>query len=292
MRRDAESLLANTAPGSFLIRVGESRIGYSLSYKTANCYRHFMIDVVKGYNCRLSGDPKMYQSLQELVQFHMRHPIYPFNEILSHPCGQKTNSATDYGDLFKHANDPITNNHHMKSTVNTLPVPGTMHNGMHMLPTPTPGLPTAFTPVPPPRRNKSKDCVPQMPHPPNMPPMFAPQPVMGLYPFLPQQVPLSGNGFVPVLQNGQIQWNYPNPAVNPSLPPNTNGMARFPTPVQCAMGMQAPLHPIATHAWPVNTGNFVPAGHPSTNPGPQQNVGNKLSAEEYKQPPPFAPGFY
>ncbi|KAM9330598.1 hematopoietic SH2 domain-containing protein [Gastrophryne carolinensis] len=100
-RRDAEDLLKDRTPGCFLIRVSESRIGYSLSYRTKDRYRHFMIDVLEDQQFCIVGDTAVHKTLDDLVKFHTKSPLYPYNEILTQPCGQKTHSATDYEELFE-----------------------------------------------------------------------------------------------------------------------------------------------------------------------------------------------
>lgn len=114
-------------PGYFLIRVSESRIGYSLSYRQVfaglkgalfqslhsrpqstvespilfillniqsltlsaedRC-RHFMIDVLEDGHYTVVGESRRHRFLQDLVDFHRRAPIIPFNEVLTVACGQ------------------------------------------------------------------------------------------------------------------------------------------------------------------------------------------------------------
>ncbi|CAJ0958973.1 unnamed protein product [Ranitomeya imitator] len=103
MHLEAEDLLKDKTMGCFLIRVGESRIGYSLSYRTVDRYRHFMIDVFKDQQCILSGDARVHNTLEDLVNFHIQHPLYPYNEVLTQPCGQKASSGADYEELFENS---------------------------------------------------------------------------------------------------------------------------------------------------------------------------------------------
>ena len=42
--QDGEDLLAGTPSGTFLVRVAESRFGYSLSMQFQGRFKHFMID--------------------------------------------------------------------------------------------------------------------------------------------------------------------------------------------------------------------------------------------------------
>lgn len=125
--RTAEELLMSKPPGYFLIRVSESRIGYSLSYRQVfaglkgalfqslhsrpqstvespalfNLFnmqsltlsaedrcRHFMIDALEDGHYIVVGESRRHRFLQDLVDFHRRAPIVPFNEVLTVACGQ------------------------------------------------------------------------------------------------------------------------------------------------------------------------------------------------------------
>ncbi|XP_030228511.1 hematopoietic SH2 domain-containing protein homolog [Gadus morhua] len=85
-RKDAEALLMCKPPGYFLVRVGESRNGFTLSYRATDRCRHFMIDALQDGNYTLTGESTRHRSLQDLVDFHSRTPIMPFNEALTVPC--------------------------------------------------------------------------------------------------------------------------------------------------------------------------------------------------------------
>lgn len=123
--RLAEELLMSKPPGHFLIRVSESRIGYTLSYRWVflqnwrgfvssthsvlrvkvpltllslslwHCplsaderCRHFMIDVLVAGQYMIVGENRRHQSLQDLVEFHRRTPIMPLDQVLTVACGQ------------------------------------------------------------------------------------------------------------------------------------------------------------------------------------------------------------
>lgn len=107
-RKTAEERLMAKPPCYFLIRVSESRIGYTLSYRAEDRCRHFMIDVLKDGHYIIVGEKIRHRFLQDLVDFHRRTPIMPFCEVLTVPCGQ---GKTDYADLLfplKHSS-PNTN---------------------------------------------------------------------------------------------------------------------------------------------------------------------------------------
>ncbi|XP_058256837.1 hematopoietic SH2 domain-containing protein homolog isoform X1 [Hemibagrus wyckioides] len=87
-RKQAEEMLMTKPPGYFLIRVSESRIGYTLSYRADDYCRHFMIDMLPGNQCEIVGENLRHCSLQDLVDFHSRTPIHPYTELLTVACDQ------------------------------------------------------------------------------------------------------------------------------------------------------------------------------------------------------------
>ncbi|XP_072294920.1 hematopoietic SH2 domain-containing protein homolog [Eucyclogobius newberryi] len=97
-RKTSEELLMCKPPGYFLIRVSESRIGYTLTYRAKDRCRHFMIDPMKdGYI--ILGDDRHHRLLEDLVDFHRKFPIEPFSDLLTMPCGQISH-VTDYEELL------------------------------------------------------------------------------------------------------------------------------------------------------------------------------------------------
>ncbi|XP_054434653.1 hematopoietic SH2 domain-containing protein isoform X2 [Pteronotus mesoamericanus] len=101
---DAESLLESEPLGSFLIRVSHSHVGYTLSYKAPGCYRHFMVKLLDNGSFLIPGEDKTHASLDALVTFHQQQPIRPHGELLKQPCGQKDPTSMDYEDLFLYYN--------------------------------------------------------------------------------------------------------------------------------------------------------------------------------------------
>lgn len=87
-------------PGYFLIRVSESRIGYTLSYRAGDRCRHFMIDALEDGHYIILGENRRHRFLQDLVDFHRRTPILPFTEVLTVACGQISKDNTDYAELL------------------------------------------------------------------------------------------------------------------------------------------------------------------------------------------------
>ncbi|XP_048416028.2 basic proline-rich protein-like [Stegostoma tigrinum] len=98
-RREAEELLKNKSQGCFLIRVGESRIGFSLSYRGFDRCRHFIIDVTTSGQYNITGQSIFHNSLQDLVNYHTQFPIDPYNECLTVPCRQLSQSTVHYEEL-------------------------------------------------------------------------------------------------------------------------------------------------------------------------------------------------
>lgn len=99
-RKMAEELLMPKPPGYFLIRVSESRIGYTLSYRAEDRCRHFMIDALEDGHYIILGENRRHRFLQDLVDFHRRNPIVPYTEVLTVACGQTSNDHTDYAELL------------------------------------------------------------------------------------------------------------------------------------------------------------------------------------------------
>lgn len=97
-RKVAEDELKCKPPGYFLIRVSESRVGYTLSYRAEDRCRHFMIDVLPDNQFIIVGETTHYRSLHDLVAFHRRSPILPYNELLTVACEQ--GGKSNYAELF------------------------------------------------------------------------------------------------------------------------------------------------------------------------------------------------
>jgi len=69
-REDSERLLMNSAEGSFLVRVSERIWGYTLSYRTASGFKHFLIDASGDYYSFLGVDQNHHATLADLIDFH------------------------------------------------------------------------------------------------------------------------------------------------------------------------------------------------------------------------------
>lgn len=123
-RKTAEDLLMPKPPGYFLIRVSESRIGYTLSYRAEDRCRHFMIDALENGQYEIVGENRRHQALQDLVDYHRRSPIMPFSQVLTVACGQSSNDMTNYAELLFPQKHPKTNS---SLHPNNLLFPGTSH---------------------------------------------------------------------------------------------------------------------------------------------------------------------
>ncbi|KAK7125339.1 hypothetical protein R3I93_020882 [Phoxinus phoxinus] len=98
-RRQAEDLLIDKPLGCFLVRVGESREGYTLSFRGADRCRHYMVEMQTNGKYVILGEDRAHSSLTDLVQFHSQVGIKPFMELLTVPCGQMCDREPDYEEL-------------------------------------------------------------------------------------------------------------------------------------------------------------------------------------------------
>ncbi|KAK7115853.1 myosin-IIIb-like isoform X2 [Littorina saxatilis] len=97
-RKESERLLKDKIIGSFLIRVSESRFGYTLSFKDKNRVRHYMIDQLKNGKFIIIGEPKVHRTLHTLIAYHRKVKISNWEGLLTVPCGQN-HGECDYIDL-------------------------------------------------------------------------------------------------------------------------------------------------------------------------------------------------
>ncbi|XP_056407967.1 hematopoietic SH2 domain-containing protein-like [Hyla sarda] len=300
-RKDAEDLLKDTAIGCFLIRVSESRIGYSLSYRTLDRFRHFMIDVLKDQQCILAGDTIIHNTLEDLVNFHKQHPLCPYHEFLTQPCGQKTSSGADYEELFENRSTTQTSFHSPEHS----PI------GISMLPT----LPveTHNPPVPPRRLQTSYSFNSQI-----MTPACNPTSVNRLYPLLPTELQKTGNTVPlipsehrPITKSQSVDLPHPNTAHSSNWPSKNerlgnsskkplkacksamNKAVSFMKEGDIAQDLKKMENTMAAHMKNVKDsfGRFGQTGQKNSSPTLQKRSRQPSVPEEYTAPPPFAPGF-
>ncbi|XP_059821320.1 SH2 domain-containing protein 4B [Hypanus sabinus] len=99
-RREAEDLLKKKTTGSFLIRISERMIGYCLSYRSSDGYKHFLIDSSKDSYTFFGVDQLQHATLADLVEYHKDEPVtFAGAELLREPCGQQ-GDPPDYDYLF------------------------------------------------------------------------------------------------------------------------------------------------------------------------------------------------
>ncbi|XP_018411168.1 PREDICTED: hematopoietic SH2 domain-containing protein [Nanorana parkeri] len=301
-RKEAENLLQDKTPGCFLIRVSESRIGYSLSYRILDRYRHFMIDILKDQQCIIAGDTRIHLTLDDLVKFHKQFPLHSYNEILTLPCGQKSDASKDYEELFEDR----------KTFATPLPMPSKASVGALAASGAT--LQPACPPIPRRRCQTPKPSSETLSTPCILPPN---QPVNRLYPTLPTQLPMSNNSHF-VLSNTHPAMTKSNSLDSPFPPEalDTNSQIKqeemqghtsakplkayrnavtksvsLMTEGKIAQDFKKMETAMATHLRSVKE-NFERFGQTGQRDGsPKLKVKHTTIPEEYKAPPPFAPGF-
>eukprot|EP00053_Salpingoeca_punica_P014990 m.136990 g.136990 ORF g.136990 m.136990 type:complete len:417 (+) comp16595_c0_seq2:493-1743(+) len=86
-RKGAEDMLRGKPFGTFLVRVSESRIGYSLStVLRSGAAQHFKI-CIKDERFWVAGDEQIrHASLEDLVAFYHTHQLTKFGDHLKEPC--------------------------------------------------------------------------------------------------------------------------------------------------------------------------------------------------------------
>ncbi|KAM9168297.1 SH2 domain-containing protein 4A-like [Mergus octosetaceus] len=98
-RREAENLLIDKPLGCFLVRISQSRPGYTLTYRGKGRCRHYMIEMQPNIRYVILGEDRAHTSLTELVRYHQTVGIQPFMEKLTVPCRQNSSESLDYEDL-------------------------------------------------------------------------------------------------------------------------------------------------------------------------------------------------
>lgn len=98
-RRQAEDLLIDKPLGCFLVRVGQSREGYTLTFRGADRCRHYMVEMQSNGKYVILGEDRAHSSLTDLVEYHTQVGIKPFMELLTLPCGQMCDEEPDYEEL-------------------------------------------------------------------------------------------------------------------------------------------------------------------------------------------------
>jgi myosin-3 len=103
-RKDAETLLSKREVGCFLVRVSETRFGYTLSYRIRTRCRHYMVEQDRRGRYALVGVEKICNSLNELINWFQRNQINDEGEMLREACGQEVNEfgeeECDFEELY------------------------------------------------------------------------------------------------------------------------------------------------------------------------------------------------
>lgn len=82
-RPEAETLLASSAQGSFLVRLSEKIWGYAISYKDEDRCKHYLVDASSGHYQFLGSNQTTHRSLKDLITIHATTPITASgNELL------------------------------------------------------------------------------------------------------------------------------------------------------------------------------------------------------------------
>ncbi|OWF47527.1 myosin-IIIa-like isoform X2 [Mizuhopecten yessoensis] len=98
-RRTSEILLGSKPIGCFLIRVSESRFGYSLSFRGEGRVRHYMIDQLPNKKFVVVGEKKVHRTLKDLADYYSTNHLSNWDGFLSNPCGQEEGDC-DYQELI------------------------------------------------------------------------------------------------------------------------------------------------------------------------------------------------
>ncbi|XP_028836302.1 myosin-IIIb isoform X1 [Denticeps clupeoides] len=124
-RRQAEDLLIDKPTGCFLIRVGQSREGYTLTYRGENRCRHYMIEMQNNGKYVILGEDRAHSSLPDLVEYHRHVGIQPFMELLTETCGQTCDQEPDYEELtcLDNKKTTVVSEPRVYSQSNSNPVP-------------------------------------------------------------------------------------------------------------------------------------------------------------------------
>ncbi|XP_071171569.1 myosin-IIIb-like isoform X1 [Mytilus edulis] len=98
-RKASERLLKSKSVGCYLVRVSESRFGYTLSFRAKDRSRHYMIDQLANKKFIIIGEPKVHRTLKDLVEYHKKNKLSNWDGFLQVPCGQE-HGECDYQDLM------------------------------------------------------------------------------------------------------------------------------------------------------------------------------------------------
>lgn len=98
-RREAENMLVEKPLGSFLIRLSQTREGYTLSYRGAARCLHYMIEMKSNGRYVIPGEDRVHTSLTNLVEYHKVIGLQPSMEKLTEPSEHKSDWEPEYEEL-------------------------------------------------------------------------------------------------------------------------------------------------------------------------------------------------
>eukprot|EP00118_Oscarella_pearsei_P002063 m.9372 g.9372 ORF g.9372 m.9372 type:complete len:480 (+) comp21297_c0_seq2:76-1515(+) len=98
-RTQAETLLANSPAGTYIVRVSERIWGYTITVKVADRCKHFLIDAGDSHYQFFGDNQQIHFSLESLLNHHKVTPISSSGkELLLTPLGQQCDPP-DYQEL-------------------------------------------------------------------------------------------------------------------------------------------------------------------------------------------------
>ncbi|EDO49723.1 predicted protein, partial [Nematostella vectensis] len=99
-RQDAEQVLLDKVPGSFLVRVSERVWGYTITYRAEERCKHYLVDTSEQTYQFFGHNQIAHPTLNDLIEFHKVRPISGMGqELLKIPCGQECDPP-DYQELM------------------------------------------------------------------------------------------------------------------------------------------------------------------------------------------------
>uniref|UniRef100_T1INU1 SH2 domain-containing protein n=1 Tax=Strigamia maritima TaxID=126957 RepID=T1INU1_STRMM len=91
-RTQAEQLLENYVPGTFLVRLSERIWGYAISLRSPDRCKHFLIDAAGSSYQFFGAGHLAHSSLSDLILYHKISPITSTGqELLVYPCPRDSN---------------------------------------------------------------------------------------------------------------------------------------------------------------------------------------------------------
>lgn len=97
-RKEAEMSLSNEKEGTYLVRISERLWSYTVTCKTSQGIKHYLIDASSGCYQFLGNDQISHSTLEELITYHKTNSLMETkNEFLLYPCLKPKNVAALFG---------------------------------------------------------------------------------------------------------------------------------------------------------------------------------------------------